>query len=113
MDTQIRPGCRPFYDDINFSRGLARSGFFNKREVDTLHRYGATLQALVAGTLLPINDDEVDFIKALQQPLANLHAMAGLWRKYQAAVSSTRRAYTVSTGGKRIELSYRYEVETV
>lgn len=91
MDTIIRKGARVFYGDAIFSHGLARSGFFNKRESEELADFGETFQGLASGTLLPENAEEQQFIHELQTPeLSELYAVK-LWHKYEKALHQSQR----------------------
>ena len=93
MITTIRQGTRAFYGDIVFPHGISRSGFFNKRESEELIAYGETLQKLALEQLTPCNNEEQQFIEALNTPTNNDFYPAKLWQKYTLAVETTKRRH--------------------
>ncbi len=90
MDTAIRKGQRKFFGDAVFSHGIARSGFFNKRESVELEDYGHSFTGLLSGELSPINDEEASFIEAIKSASESELYAVRLWRKYLQSVEKTK-----------------------
>ncbi len=90
MQTAIRPGKLLFYGDQVFSHGLSRSGYFNKRESSELEMYGETFLSLSNGSLAPENDEEKQFIEAVQSTEETSLYPAKLWKKYLHAVAQSK-----------------------
>ncbi|NMP31698.1 DUF413 domain-containing protein [Thalassotalea sp. M1531] len=103
MKTSIRIGNNMFYGDNSFPHGISRSGHFNKRESDELMIYGKTFEGLCNGSLAPINDEEVKFIKAVNSNGESDLYPVNLWRKYLAAVEKSRihHGFSMSNGKTR------------
>lgn len=113
MDTSIRKGERAFYGDSIFPYGIARSGFFNKRESDELNNYGNTFQRLISGDLSPENEEESLFIEQVRAPETIQLYAAKLWHKYLEAVqkSKTRHGFIKSESKETIAASILASVE--
>ncbi|NMP15646.1 DUF413 domain-containing protein [Thalassotalea sp. Y01] len=100
METLIRKGQSAFFGDNSFPHGISRSGHFNKRESDELMIYGKTFEGLLNGSLSPVNDDEVQFIKAINSNGESDLYSVNLWRKYLAVVEKSRihHGFSMSNG---------------
>jgi len=100
MNTSIRKGQSIFYGDKTFSHGLSRSGYFNKRESEELALYGLTFEGLCNGHLSPENDEEAQFIAAMNNENAADCYPANLWKKYLAALakSKSHHGFAMSNG---------------
>ncbi|WP_371187582.1 DUF413 domain-containing protein [Thalassotalea maritima] len=90
MDTNIRKGKMMFYGDAMFSRGLSRSGYFNRREAMELEEYGHTFMALLDGSLTPNNDDEQRFVNEMQNSTVEAMYAVNLWRKYLDVIAKSK-----------------------
>lgn len=55
----------PFYDDLHFPSGFARSGYFSQQEAEILLRSGRRLSELWKG-IHPETELEVEFVKFCQ-----------------------------------------------
>ena len=106
MKTSIRKGQSIFFGDHSFPHGISRSGYFNKRESEELALYGKTFEALQNGSLLPGNEEEVQFVGAML-PTDESHLYAArLWKKYLAAVEKSHSFHGFSkSNGKTRETS--------
>ncbi len=103
MKTSIRIGKYMFYGDNSFPHSISRSGHFNKRESDELTIYGKTFEGLCNGTLSPVNDEEVEFIEAINNNGESDLYSVSLWRKYLAAAEKGRihHGFSMSNGKTR------------
>lgn len=103
METLIRKSQSIFFGDNSFPHGISRSGYFNKRESEELALYGKTFEALQNGKLLPENEEEVQFVEAMNSSNeSNLYSVK-LWKKYLAAVDKSRvhHGFSMSNGKTR------------
>lgn len=91
MDTIIRKGKKMFLGNIVFPHGIARSGFFNKRESEELNDYGYAFESLLNGTLEPENEEEIAFIQAITTASESSLYAVKLWRKYTDSVNRCKR----------------------
>lgn len=79
-----------FYGDSSFPHGLSRSGHFNKRESQELEQFGHTLLALSTGALTPENEEEQQFVDALNSNAESSLYAVKLWRKYLDAINKSK-----------------------
>lgn len=92
MQTKIRKGQRAFYGDSVFPHGIARSGYFNKREAEELELYGDTFEGLLSGRLLSQNREEKRFIANMGVEHTDLYPVR-LWQKYLNALAHIKRRH--------------------
>jgi hypothetical protein len=96
MNENIKTGSRPFYDDVNFVGGIARSGFFTRKEASDLIDYGYRLQQLVQGVISPETEDEQRFVEEIsEQKTTDILYATKLWQKYLASVEKAHRKASV------------------
>ena len=100
METSIRVGMNLFYATDEFSRGLARSSYFNKRESEELVQYGATFNGLHLGLLTPINEEEQQFILDINCSEESQLYPVKLWQKYLNAVQKNKTFHGFSANHK-------------
>lgn len=84
-----------FFDNKHFARGFSRSGEFTISEAQILENYGKAMQGLFDGSLSPEDDDEQEFIVALQEGgegITNKYAQC--WKKYLSK-TQRKRTYTL------------------
>ncbi len=103
MKTSIRVGQHLFYGDNSFPHGISRSGHFNKRESEELATYGKTFEGLSDGSLSPINDEEAQFVKAMNTPGESDLYSVNLWKRYLAVIEKSRvhHGFSMSNGKVR------------
>ena len=103
MNTSIRIGKNMFYGDNSFPHGISRSGHFNKRESEELAIFGKTFEGLCNSSLSPVNDEEVQFLDAMNSNGESDLYSVNLWRKYLAAVDKSRvhHGFSMSNGKTR------------
>jgi|GEM_PF-954315 len=102
MNTSIRKGRSMFFGDQSFSRGLSRSGYFNKRESEELAVYGQTFQGLSNGNLVPENEEEAQFVADMKSTEESCLYPVGLWKKYLAAVAQNRVHHSFSRSNGKL-----------
>lgn len=100
MKTSIRKGQTTFFGDTSFTHGISRSGYFNKRESDELALYGKTFEGLCSGDLTPENDEEVQFITAINSSEESDLDSVKLWQKYLIVLERSRihHGFSMSNG---------------
>jgi uncharacterized protein YifE (UPF0438 family) len=76
----------PYYDDMHFPNGFARSGYFTKRQAEILTSYGRRLRELWTEEVLPTNSIEQNFVKVCQRKLVAESEIEKTWLAYLAAV---------------------------
>ena len=103
MKTSIRIGQQLFYGDNTFSHGISRSGYFNKRESEELALYGKTFESLCNGSLSPVNDEELEFVEAMNTSIESDLYSVILWKKYLTAIEKSRihHGFSMSNGKTR------------
>jgi uncharacterized protein YifE (UPF0438 family) len=85
----------PYYDDMHFPYGFARSGYFTKKQAEILTSYGRHLRKLWTEEILPENAVEKNFVKVCQGKLAAVSEIEKTWLAYLGAVKQvTRTLYT-------------------
>jgi uncharacterized protein YifE (UPF0438 family) len=72
----------PYYDDMHFPYGFARSGYFTKRQAEILTFYGRHLRKLWAEEILPENKVEQNFVKVCQGKMAAETEIEKTWLAY-------------------------------
>lgn len=95
---------RKFYDDINYPRGMGRSGDFTLAEVQILENHGIALQALANGTREPINEEEKHFTAVCQNQHLPVSKIEKAWLKYQNKVLSPKQFHTLF-GRTKVEVN--------
>ena len=99
-DTDFRHGKKRFYDNLKFPRGFAKSGHFTLAEEEMLLLFGDTMIGLESGQLAPETNDEVRFIKVLNQPAKARSRLERVWLKYIKLARGRRRVHTLTGKGK-------------
>ena len=85
----------PYYDDMHFPYGFARSGYFTKRQAEILTSYGRHLRELWTEEVLPKNKVEKNFVKVCQGKVAAESEIEKTWLAYLGAVKQvTSTLYT-------------------
>ncbi len=100
MKILVRKGQHLFYGNGLFPHGLSRSGYFNKRESDELALYGQTFEALQNGTLIPENEEEIQFIAEIKSVDESSLYSTKLWKKYLEVIEKCRihHGFSMSNG---------------
>lgn len=83
-DTLLR---KPFNDFRNYPYGFARSGDFSIRESDALLHYGCLISAMLAGDLLPDNEEDINLLAVARGEKAAATAVEKAWVKYQSRIN--------------------------
>ena len=85
----------PYYDDMHFPHGFARSGYFTKRQAEILTSYGRHLRELWTEELEPGNNVEKDFVAVCQGNKVAESEIEKTWQAYLGAVKQvTSTMYT-------------------
>ena len=93
---------RKFYDDINYPRGINRSGDFSIKEVALIENHGVAFLELSTGKRKPENDVEIQFVQVCQEGLAPSTLEEKIWIKYQNKVLTPKQFHTLF-GRNKIE----------
>lgn len=91
---------KKFYDDINYPRGLSRSGDYSLKEVNIIENYGIALRELSSGVRQPITKEEQDFVKVCSGELQATSDIEKAWRKYQKNILSPKQFHTLFSSTK-------------
>ena len=94
MNQKDFASSKVFYDNKNFARGFARSGFFSKKEADLIERNGFAYQELCNGNREPSTPTEEQFLKVMQGELPAETEHEKVWLKYLKHIGTKRVAYT-------------------
>ncbi len=85
----------PYYDDMHFPHGFARSGYFTKRQAEILTSYGRHLRELWTEEIQAENDVEKSFVAVCQGQKAAESEIEKVWLAYLRAVQQvTSTMYT-------------------
>jgi len=85
----------PYYDDMHFPHGFARSGYFTKRQAEILTSYGRHLRELWTEEIQPENDVEKNFVAVCQGNKPAETEIERTWQAYLGAVKQvTSTMYT-------------------
>ncbi|ARR51182.1 DUF413 domain-containing protein [Photobacterium damselae subsp. damselae] len=84
-----------FYDDKNFPRGFNRSGVFTISEATVLENYGRTMRGLFEGTLLPVDESELQFVAEVKGQQEAISDFGKCWLKYLNQTNHKVRSYTL------------------
>jgi uncharacterized protein YifE (UPF0438 family) len=76
----------PYYDDMHFPYGFARSGYFTKKQAEILTSYGRHLRELWTEEILPKNKVEKNFVTVCQGKLAAVSEIEKTWLAYLSAI---------------------------
>lgn len=90
----IRKGSVPFRDDVNFPRGISRSGVFSISQSEILKIYGDTLRSLEVGVLAPINEAEQNFLSFCDGAKEAESQLEKLWLKYKQEICRSKSFHT-------------------
>lgn len=101
MNTLIRKSNTPFYGDRIFPHGLSRSGLFNKRESEELEVYGQVFASLADGTLLPENEEEIQFVSGMFLNEETSFYPVKLWKKYLDSVEKSKKRHGFANSNGR------------
>ena len=93
---------RKFYDDINYPRGINRSGDYSIKEVYLLENHGIAFLDLSSGKREPENDTEAQFIKVCQGDILPSTLEEKTWVKYQNKILTPKQFHTLF-GRSKIE----------
>jgi uncharacterized protein YifE (UPF0438 family) len=97
----------PYYDDMHFPRGFARSGYFTKRQAEILTSFGRHLRELWTEEIVPENDVEKNFVAVCQGSKAAESEIEKAWVAYLNAIKQTTstlyRSYWIDTNNFRTE----------
>ena len=91
---------KKFYDDINYPRGLSRSGDYSLKEVNIIENYGIALRELSSGVRQPITKEEQDFVKVCSGEMQATSDVEKAWRKYQKNILSPKQFHTLFSSTK-------------
>ena len=86
----------PYYDDMHFPRGFARSGYFTKRQAEILTSYGRHLRELWTEEIVPGNDVEKNFVAVCQGSKAAESEIEKAWIAYLNAIKQVTGAMYTS-----------------
>ena len=86
---------RKFYDDINYPRGINRSGDFSIKEVSLLENHGVAFLELSTGKRKPENDVEIQFVQVCQEGLPPSTLEEKTWIKYQNKILTPKQFHTL------------------
>jgi uncharacterized protein YifE (UPF0438 family) len=86
----------PYYDDMHFPYGFARSGYFTKKQAEILTSYGRHLRELWTEEVVPKNTVEKNFVKVCQGNLAAASEIERTWLAYLAAVKQVTSSLSTS-----------------
>lgn len=103
---------RKFYDDINYPRGINRSGDFSIKEVVLLENHGVAFLELSAGKRKPENDVEIQFVQVCQEGLSPSTLEEKTWIKYQNKILTPKQFHTLF-GRSKIEETGDTEPEDI
>jgi uncharacterized protein YifE (UPF0438 family) len=85
----------PYYDDMHFPYGFARSGYFTKKQAEILTSYGRHLRALWAEDTSPSNAIEENFVLVCQGLKEATNDIETAWLAYLNAINQvTGTRYT-------------------
>lgn len=85
----------PYYDDLHFPYGFARSGYFTKRQAEILTSYGRHLRELWTEEVLPENEVEKNFVQVCQGNAEAQNEIEKAWLAYLQAIKQvTGTMYT-------------------
>lgn len=101
---------RKFYDDVNYPRGISRSGDYSLKEVSLLENHGVAFLALADGKRTPINDIETQFLKVCQGELSPKTAEEKTWVKYKNKTLTPKQFHTLF-GRSKVEVDPEVETE--
>ncbi len=76
----------PYYDDMHFPYGFARSGYFTKKQAEILTSYGRHLRALWAEDISPCNNIEERFVRVCQGHAEPESDLEKTWFAYLEAI---------------------------
>jgi uncharacterized protein YifE (UPF0438 family) len=82
----------PYYDDMHFPYGFARSGYFTKKQAEILTAYGRHLRELWTEEILPENAVEQDFVKVCQGKMVAESEIEKTWMAYLKGVKQVTSA---------------------
>ena len=101
---------RKFYDDVNYPRGISRSGDYSLKEVSLLENHGVAFLELANGNRAPANDIEIQFIKVCQGELSPTTAEEKTWVKYKNKTLTPKQFHTLF-GRNKVEDDPEIETE--
>jgi uncharacterized protein YifE (UPF0438 family) len=82
----------PYYDDLHFPYGFARSGYFTKKQAEILTFYGRHLRKLWAEEILPESEVEKNFVKVCQGKMAAESEIEKTWLAYLNGIKQVTSA---------------------
>ena len=94
---------RKFYDDVNYPRGISRSGDYSLKEVYLLENHGVAFLELSNGKKLPSNDVEAQFLKVCLGDLLPTTAEEKAWVKYKTKTLTPKQFHTLF-GRNKVEV---------
>ena len=83
----------PFYDDLHFPSGFARSGYFSNQEAEILLHSGRRLSDLWKGAIFPATEFELEFMKFCQGLKQAENEYEKSWQKYLDAINKLDKEY--------------------
>lgn len=83
----------PFYDDLHFPSGFARSGYFSQQEADILFHSGRRLSELWKGAIYPETELEIEFVKFCQGLKEADSEYEKSWQSYLKAITKLDKEY--------------------
>lgn len=92
-----------FYDDINYPRGINRSGDYSIKEVSLLENYGVAFLELSTGKRKPENDVEIQFLQVCQGDVLPSTLEEKTWIKYQNKILTPKQFHTLFGRNKLVE----------
>lgn len=90
MKVDIRKQNINFFDDLNFPKGFRRSGLFTVLEAEFLTQNGHLMAALANEQLSPQNDQEEEFVAAINSGIPSSQLSVKVWKKYLQAIENQR-----------------------
>ena len=86
---------RKFYDDINYPRGIGRSGDYSIKDVSLLENHGMAFLELSSDKREPKNDIEIQFLKVCRGDILPSTLEEKVWIKYQRKILTLKQFHTL------------------